>query len=74
MRVEFVTDLSNTDGLWHAVGHVSIQTARCIVADPYCMHSNPGLYSIEGEAPNGDHLVEVFYRRDDRLGIRVLFS
>ena len=74
LRVEFVTDLESVDGRWQAVGHVSIRTGRCIVADPYCLQSNPGLYSIEVDAPNGDQRVEVFYSQDDRLGMRVLFN
>lgn len=74
LRVEFVTDRASSGGRWRAVGHVSIRTGRCIVADPYCMHSNAGPYSIEVEAPNGDHVVQVFYSHGDRLGIRVLFN
>lgn len=74
LRVDFVTDVADLAGEWREVGHVEIGSGRCAVADPYCMHSNPGYYSVELGAPNGRHPVEVFYWEDDMLRIRVLFD
>jgi len=74
LRVEFVSDVAEVEGRWVEVGRLVITGGRCVVADPFCMHSNPGWYSRDLGAPNGDHAIEVFHWEQDRLGIRILFA
>ena len=74
LRVEFVSDVADVDGQWQEVGRLEITAGRCVIADPYSMHSNQGFYSRDLRAPNGNHSVEVFFWEHDRLGMRILFK
>lgn len=72
LRVEFVTDVAELDGVWRSLDSISLTSGECLVADPFCLPDE--VYWLKMPCPTGIFPVEVFEFDGDRLGVRVAFS
>lgn len=72
-RLTFTTDVdeleSKGEGRWRKAGAVSIESGRCLAADPFC--SPVPAYRLVFDVVAGMYLVEAFVTGDDCLGLRI---
>jgi len=72
LRVEFVTDVDELDGVWRPLDSISLTSGECLVADPFCLPNE--VYWLTLPSPTGIFPVEVFDWDGETLGVRAVFT